>query len=186
MKNKKMLKCLLYLLVLSSCEVSFPSPSNTTSSSEIESIYSEELSSIESSSDIVVSSESSLYSESISSSSSIYSSSSYYSSVSGFTVKEEGRYTDVESVAMYITTFHKLPSNYIRKNQNDNYWYIGDTKTEYLWRELVLPTVSSYYEISYKDSESIIQNLKLDASIYNVSYSNHEVTIEVPTETINE
>ena len=99
------------------------------SSEEISDIKSnEEISSVESSEEIV-SLESSLEisselisSEEVSSSLSISSEkvSSYVSS-SGFSVSESGRYTDVESVAMYLVTFHKLPSNYVTKSQASKY-----------------------------------------------------------------
>ncbi len=122
MKNFNLLTILFLSISLTSCDISINTGSNTSSdnvSSEIDSYLS--ISSSE-----LVSSEESSYSyslsESSSSSSSLFSSSYYSSSsLSNFSVKEDGKYTDVESVAMYIVTFHKLPSNYILKSQADDY-----------------------------------------------------------------
>lgn len=109
-----LLKCLLFLTTLTSCEIAF------NNSSDIDSITSDEITSgfIDYSSEEVSSSS---YSSKVSISSNKTSSSSYYSDTSGFTVSESGKYTDVESVAKYIVTFHKLPSNYVKKSQSDNY-----------------------------------------------------------------
>lgn len=114
----------------SSDKVSIINPEiNISSEENIENVVSnEEISSVESSEEIVIL-ESSLEisselisSEEVSSSLSISSEkvSSYVSS-SGFSVSESGRYTDVESVAMYLVTFHKLPSNYVTKSQASKY-----------------------------------------------------------------
>lgn len=107
----------------SSNEISVINPSIEDSSVELsESVISseEEISSIYSSEEI--SSSELISSEEVSSSISISSEkvSSYVSS-SGFSVSESGRYTDVESVAMYLVTFHKLPSNYVTKSQASKY-----------------------------------------------------------------
>ena len=107
----------------SSNEISVINPSIEDSSVELsESVISseEEISSIYSSEEI--SSSELISSEEVSSSISISSEkvSSYVSS-SGFSVSESGRYTDVESVAMNLVTFHKLPSNYVTKSQASKY-----------------------------------------------------------------
>lgn len=150
MRNKKLLRCLFFMLVLTSCDFQFEIELSSSEEvvSEIESVASEEIFSSEE-----ISSESSIYSSSSEKIVSSYSSaaSSYYSSVSGFTVKEDGRYTDVESVAMYITTFHKLPSNYIRKNQKDNYDNTYSIGGDYFGNyEGYLP---SSYNGSYKECD---------------------------------
>ena len=141
--KKNLFKCLLFLLTLTSCN------SVVNPSSNLDSITSEEIvtSIVETTSEKEVSSSS--YSSTISVSSS--SSSSYYSDTSGFTVKEDGKYTDVESVAKYIVTFHKLPSNYVTKSQSDNYDNTYSIGGDYFGnREGYLP---SSYNGSYRECD---------------------------------
>ena len=137
----------------SSDEISVINPSIEDSSVELsESIISseEEISSIYSSEEI--SSSELISSEEVSSSISISSEkvSSYVSS-SGFSVSESGRYTDVESVAMYLVTFHKLPSNYVTKSQASKYDNTYSIGGDYFGnREGYLP---STYNGSYRECD---------------------------------
>ena len=137
----------------SSNEISVINPSIDNSSVELsESIISseEEISSIYSSEEI--SSSELISSEEVSSSISISSEkvSSYVSS-SGFSVSESGRYTDVESVAMYLVTFHKLPSNYVTKSQASKYDNTYSIGGDYFGnREGYLP---STYNGSYRECD---------------------------------
>lgn len=137
----------------SSNEISVINPSIEDSSVELsESVISseEEISSIYSSEEI--SSSELISSEEVSSSISISSEkvSSYVSS-SGFSVSESGRYTDVESVAMYLVTFHKLPSNYVTKSQASKYDNTYSIGGDYFGnREGYLP---STYNGSYRECD---------------------------------
>lgn len=137
----------------SSNEISVINPSIEDSSVELsESVISseEEISSIYSSEEI--SSSELISSEEVSSSISINSEkvSSYVSS-SGFSVSESGRYTDVESVAMYLVTFHKLPSNYVTKSQASKYDNTYSIGGDYFGnREGYLP---STYNGSYRECD---------------------------------
>lgn len=122
MKYFKYFTISLLLISSTSCEISITINSNT--SSDYVSSENDSQSSF-SSRELIVSEESS-YSYYISEESSptSFSSSNFYSSSlssSSFSVKEDEKYIDVESVAMYIVTFHKLPSNYILKSQSDDY-----------------------------------------------------------------
>lgn len=121
MKHFNLLTILILSISFTSCDISINTSSNP--SSDNVSSESDSYSSI-SSSELISSEESSYsyyFSEESSSYSSLSSSSYYSSSLSSFSVKEDGKYTDVESVAMYIVTFHKLPSNYILKSQSSDY-----------------------------------------------------------------
>ena len=137
----------------SSNEISVINPSIEDSSVELsESVISseEEISSIYSSEEIR--SSELISSEEVSSSISISSEkvSSYVSS-SGFSVSESGRYTDVESVAMYLVTFHKLPSNYVTKSQASKYDDTYSIGGDYFGnREGYLP---STYNGSYRECD---------------------------------
>ena len=137
----------------SSNEISVINPSIEDSSVELsESVISseEEISSIYSNEEISISEL--IPSEEVSSSISISSEkvSSYVSS-SGFSVSESGRYTDVESVAMYLVTFHKLPSNYVTKSQASKYDNTYSIGGDYFGnREGYLP---STYNGSYRECD---------------------------------
>lgn len=83
------------------------------------------------------------------------------------TIEEDGSYTSPESVSAYLKTFHKLPSNYITKNEavklgwdnkKGNLWEVTDQKSiggdRFLNREKKLPQKDGriWYEcdINYK------------------------------------
>lgn len=161
MKKNRLKTILLALGIISfsSCSFSFNTSENISSSSSSDEISvinpSIEDSSVELSESIISSEEeiSSIYSsEEVSSSISISSEkvSSYVSS-SGFSVSESGRYTDVESVAMYLVTFHKLPSNYVTKSQASKYDNTYSIGGDYFGnREGYLP---STYNGSYRECD---------------------------------
>ena len=79
---------------------------------------------------------------------------------------------------MWIT----LTNESATKNHNDNYWYIGETNTGYLWRQLLLPEISySYDQIKYTNQDGDLVSIEVDANIHSVEYSTHEVEIDEET-----
>ena len=168
MKKGNLLITLLTSLLLVSC--SFQQNISSSSSSENLSESISEVSSFSSSKE-----ESSSYSSSIKLSESS-SSSKYVSSSSSFTVDINGKYRDAESVALYITLYHKLPSNYITKSQKDKYDNTYSIGGDYFGnKEGYLPSSynGSYRECdidSYKSSRGA-KRIVYETKTYRIFYT---------------
>jgi ribonuclease T1 len=87
-------------------------------------------------------------------------------------IAEDGYYTSKEDVSLYLITYHRLPNNYITKDQaeelgwdNDkgNLWEVTDKKSiggdRFYNREGLLPKDMTYYECDI-DYEGGYRNAK--------------------------